>query len=127
MLQLFEHEGCRYLLTSRLNQDPIENLFSSIRQRGGFNRNPTVRVFRGSLRIAILNQLMETPRSTSYDPDMDDLLDLHTTLEGGNDQGNEVASVTVGGDEIDSQSSSFFYPMEGGQLLDREEHHKKRM
>ncbi|KAG8321882.1 hypothetical protein J6590_037180 [Homalodisca vitripennis] len=49
---------------------------------------------------------MEPPRSTSYDPDMDDLLD----------QGDEVASVTVGGDEIDSQSSSIS-SHEGGPVV----------
>lgn len=77
ILKLFESEGCDYLLTSRLNQDPLENLFSSIRQRGGFNRNPTVRVFRGSIRICTLKQMLEPPRSTSYDPDLDDLLDIN--------------------------------------------------
>jgi len=37
--------GFKYLLTIRLNQDVIENTFSVFRQRGGFNRNPTARIF----------------------------------------------------------------------------------
>jgi hypothetical protein len=35
----------KHLLTSRLNQDILENTFSIYRQRGGFNRNPTARTF----------------------------------------------------------------------------------
>jgi hypothetical protein len=68
--------GCEYILTSRLNQDTIENLFSSIRQRGGWNKNPTVRVFRSSLRLYCLQYLIEPPKSTSYDPDYDIVLDM---------------------------------------------------
>lgn len=78
-LKLFEAEDCKYLLTSRINQDPLENLFSSIRQRGGFNRNPSVRVFRGNLRVFTLKQIMEPPKTTSYDPDEDQLLEIANT------------------------------------------------
>lgn len=30
-----------FLLTGRLNQDPLENFFSVVRQKNGYNRNPT--------------------------------------------------------------------------------------
>lgn len=36
-------DGTKYLLTSFLNQDPLENFFSVIRNRGGYNPTPTVR------------------------------------------------------------------------------------
>ena len=38
--------GIKYLLTNFLNQDPIENFFSVVRSRGGYNPTPTVRQFR---------------------------------------------------------------------------------
>jgi len=34
-----------YLLTSRLNQDFLENTFALFRQRGGYNPNPTTHNF----------------------------------------------------------------------------------
>lgn len=35
-----------FLFTRRLNQDPLENFFSVVRQRNGYNRNPSARGFR---------------------------------------------------------------------------------
>lgn len=35
-----------FLLTNRLTQDALENLFSIMRQKNGYNRNPTARTFR---------------------------------------------------------------------------------
>ena len=35
-----------FLITSRLNQDPIENFFSIIRQKNGYNKNPPTKNFR---------------------------------------------------------------------------------
>lgn len=35
-----------FLMTNRLTQDAIENLFSVMRQKNGYNRNPTARTFR---------------------------------------------------------------------------------
>lgn len=43
--------GIPFLLTNRFNQDPIENLFSTFRQKGGWNSNPTVRTFRSTFRL----------------------------------------------------------------------------
>jgi hypothetical protein len=36
-----KEEGLSYLITSRLNQDALENLFSQIRALGGNNHHPT--------------------------------------------------------------------------------------
>ncbi|CAH1731462.1 unnamed protein product [Aphis gossypii] len=53
VLQLYEHEKSTnpsptkfFLLTNRLCQDALENLFSIFRQRCGYNRNPTSKSFR---------------------------------------------------------------------------------
>jgi len=37
-------------MTNRLNQDKLENLFSIFRQNGGYNKNPTARMIRTSIR-----------------------------------------------------------------------------
>jgi len=55
-----KNESFKYLLTSRLNQDIIENTFSVFRQRGGFNRNPTARTFRTSFRFQAKHNLMKS-------------------------------------------------------------------
>jgi len=55
-----KNESFKYLLTSRLNQDIIENTFSVFRQRGGFNRNLTARTFRTSFRFQAKHNLMKS-------------------------------------------------------------------
>lgn len=34
--------GVMFFLSDKLNQDPLENFFGCIRQRGGVNTNPTI-------------------------------------------------------------------------------------
>ena len=34
--------GVSFFLSDKLNQDPLENFFGCIRQRGGVNNNPTI-------------------------------------------------------------------------------------
>lgn len=46
-------QGIKYLLTSFLNQDPLENFFSVVRHRGGYNPTPSVR----QCRIAIQHNM----------------------------------------------------------------------
>lgn len=57
-----EAEGVSFLLTGRLNQDPLENEFSIARQRCGYNRNPTAKMFRLNLRHRVQGALL-TPSS----------------------------------------------------------------
>lgn len=68
-------EDCKYLLTGRLNQDPIENMFGVLRQRGGYNSNPSAKQFRRNLQHAMSIRLMDAPDSANCEPDCD------TTLE----------------------------------------------
>ncbi|CAI6351887.1 unnamed protein product [Macrosiphum euphorbiae] len=63
--------GFKYLLTSRLNQDIIENTFSVFRQRGCFNRNPTARTFRTSFRFQAKHNLMKATESSNCENDFD--------------------------------------------------------
>lgn len=55
----------RYLMTSRLTQDALENLFSQIRGRG--DSHPTPMKFRHNLRLITISQFAKTPENTSYD------------------------------------------------------------
>lgn len=55
----------RYLLTSRLTQDALENLFSQIRGRG--DSHPTPVKFRHNLRLITISQFTKTPKNSSYD------------------------------------------------------------
>ncbi len=47
--------GFDFLLTRRLNQDPLENYFSVIRQRNGFDSNPSCYGFSTAFKITIVN------------------------------------------------------------------------
>jgi hypothetical protein len=53
-----------YLLTSRLTQDALENLFSQIRGRGNSHPNPVH--FRQCLRLISISQFLSVPKHSSY-------------------------------------------------------------
>ena len=53
-----------YLLTSRLTQDALENLFSQIRGRG--NSHPSPVHFRHCLRLISISQFLAVPKRSSY-------------------------------------------------------------
>ena len=50
--------GFDYLNLRSLNQDPVENLFSSVRQHGVFNTNPTCKQFTAALKTVVVNKLV---------------------------------------------------------------------
>jgi hypothetical protein len=54
----------QYLLTSRLTQDALENLFSQIRGRGNSHPNPVH--FRHSIRLISVSQFLAVPKRSSY-------------------------------------------------------------
>lgn len=56
-----ESEGKLYLLTNRLNQDPLENEFGIQRQKCGFDRNPSVKAFRDNLKHRLMAVLIKPP------------------------------------------------------------------
>ena len=45
LMKDLKNEGYKYVLTRRLQQDALENYFSFIREKGGWNKNPTARQF----------------------------------------------------------------------------------
>ena len=58
-----------YLLTTRLNQDPLEYLFSVLRNRSGHNQNPTAMQVRHNLQYSITANLTYTSKLTNCEPD----------------------------------------------------------
>lgn len=56
-----------YLMSGRLTQDALENLFSQVRGFG--NTHPKPIQFRAALKLITLGQLMDVPASCSYDDD----------------------------------------------------------
>jgi hypothetical protein len=73
VLQFFADEkkhNISFLLTNRLNQDVLENLFSIFRQKEGYNRNPTSRVMRTSFRSTAIYSLVCTSKGTNCEQNL---------------------------------------------------------
>lgn len=56
LLKMLQQSGFKYLLTSKINQDALENLFSQLRSRGGLNDHPSPLNALFRLRMIILGK-----------------------------------------------------------------------
>lgn len=100
-----------YILTSKLNQDVLENFFASVRQKGGYNLNPTSRIFRTSFRSYTISNLIK-PIGGSYEADKDEYLALDETE-------NVPPSPSAEGQFVTSKpSTSFQCPDENQMIFD---------
>ena len=71
------NHGFKFLLTNRLNQDCLENLFSIIRGKGGNRDNPTPQQFRAAFRQIVVEKLLEPSPGSNCQSDYEQvLLDL---------------------------------------------------
>ena len=71
-LKIAQHRKMyQFLLTSRLNQDCVENLFSVI---GGHRENPDVSEFRASFRFIAVNKLFVPVSGSNCEMDCDSVL-----------------------------------------------------
>lgn len=66
-----------YFLTGRLNQDALENLFSRYRQKGGYNRNPTVTSFMATFKNNSVINLMKPAEGSNCEENEDEMI-FHT-------------------------------------------------
>ena len=66
--------GYKFLLTNRLNQDCVENLFSIIRGKGGYRDNPDCEQFRAAFRYQLCEKLFIKSDSSNCKVDMDKIL-----------------------------------------------------
>jgi len=64
---LMSEPGYNFLITGRLSQDALENLFSQVRGLG--DAHPSFVRFRHALRHITFSQMMAVPTSSSYDVD----------------------------------------------------------
>ncbi|GFO14044.1 transposable element p transposase [Plakobranchus ocellatus] len=69
-----ENYGFRYLLTDRLNQDCLENLFSVIRGKGGHRFNSSPQEFRAALRQTMVDAALIQSKSQNCRGDIDAFL-----------------------------------------------------
>lgn len=76
-----QNSNWTYLLTSRLNQDPLENCFSVLRSRGGYNPQPTVKQFRQALQHNMFIKLQDPISSSNCEKDDHELLELSSDTE----------------------------------------------
>ncbi len=53
--KLTSEHGFEFLLTRRVCTDPLENLFATIRGKGGFNQNPTCQDFATAIKQIVAN------------------------------------------------------------------------
>ena len=74
LFQELAASGVKYLLTSRLNQDCLENLFSIIRGKGGNRDNPSVNEFRVALHQTMVDMLFKTTKNKNCEDDVDHFL-----------------------------------------------------
>ena len=78
LLQLLEDMTCiqcfKYLFTRQVNQDCLENLFSIIRQRGGFRDNPNAKQFKDTFRQVIVQSFVHPSTNANCEFDTRDVL-----------------------------------------------------
>ena len=100
-----------FLLTGRLSQDCLENLFSSVRYR---NPNPTPREFRYALKTITIAQFLTISASSNYDKDdrqyIAEFLDTSCSSEV-SDQADDVLLSLLDSEEQLSQdeANSLYY------------------
>ena len=70
---LQQNHGFKFLLTRRLNTDPLENFFGSIRQQGGNSDNPTPIQFKHAFRKLFFSSFLNSSTGNCAD-DFDNLL-----------------------------------------------------
>ena len=70
-MERFAESGFKYLLTNRLNQDCLNNVFWILRSKGRFGDNPDPQQFRAAFRCAILDRLfvLSTYTNCAFDAD----------------------------------------------------------
>lgn len=71
---LFQSVSPPMLLTHRLNQDCVENLFSQIRGRGRFRDHPDPQNFRAAFRDVLVDELLTVSSKSNCREDMDEKL-----------------------------------------------------
>jgi hypothetical protein len=100
------HNGYNFLLTRRLNQDCIENLFSVIRGMGGHRDNPDVQQFNWAFRHVIVDGLFAPNIGSNCEVDYDEiLLDIQSILKPKNSKSEINPPIALSKIHIDVDTS----------------------
>lgn len=67
-----------FLMTNKLTQDPLENMFSIMQQKNGYNKNPTARTFRYCFSAICSYSLMKCSESSNCEEDGDEFFNVET-------------------------------------------------
>ena len=66
--------GVKFLLTRQLNQDSLENLFSIIRQKGGFRDNPSPKHFKQTFKQVVIKSCLTNSNASNCESDNSETL-----------------------------------------------------
>ena len=89
-----------FLLTNRLNQDCLENLFSILRSRGGHRDNPTANEFRAALKQVMCSKMMAPLGNQNWESDSDSFLDLTASFKSQGNSGTSEGSTETNDDHF---------------------------
>lgn len=107
LLKILQQNGLKYILTCKINQDALENLFSQLRGRGGLDDHPTPLNALYRLRMMILGK---NPGITSNQTNTTHVYDeefmVATVLKKINLQINNVENLEGSGSSTESDSES---------------------
>src|SRR5277367_1465594 len=70
LIEYLSKVGYKYILTSRLNQDKVENLFGIVRQSCGSNDHPTPSEFLNVIQCLSFYNLAKPPRTGNASPEV---------------------------------------------------------
>lgn len=65
-------------MTNKLTQDPLENMFSIMQQKNGYNKNPTTRTFRCCFSAICSYSLMKCSESSNCEEDGEEFFNVET-------------------------------------------------
>lgn len=107
---LWENIGIEYILTSRYNQDPVENLFAQIRAANGNNRNPSVHEFNHNIaKITTVKILSPFSNISNCENDTDEVLETMGNLRDESNEEVNTNSIEIDHvDDISDISENFF-------------------
>lgn len=115
-LQL-QNYGMEFLMTRRLNQDPLENLFGVIRSRFGHCEHPTTKGVTTALKTAVTNDLLHPPTTGNcesdvvpylYMPQVDtDLCNIEISSDDSEEVCDDISDSTL--DTVEENAHTYFH------------------
>lgn len=106
VLNKCDSEKPYFLLTNRLCQDPLENLFSIMRQKNGYNRNPTSRMFRSCYANICTFSLMKCSELCNCEDDNDVFLTVDVLSDVANNERTTIEQKEQVLDELENSPRS---------------------